>query len=448
MIAFSAEPLTLSALKIAGSVALLAFVLALVAATSRRAHLPAEVSRKLIHVSLGLYCITLPWIFDATWEVAATCGLAAGLFALARGALRTHLGAGLHGVKRVSYGEMLFALSVVLLFELRGGHWIVNASADPSRPPELVLYVLPLLILTLCDAASAVVGSTYGRTRFTVEEGDKSWEGVVVFVVLAWLLSLITLLLLSDLPRADAIVLALVAALFGALLEAASWRGLDNLFIPLGLYFILANLMMRGVETLLLVTAIFALALALVPALAKRLDVRRHWLATAATLIFCIIIFSGPISALAPAAALIAYGLSARRVRNKRPPHDPLNLLLTVLAMALVLYLVSDFVERDMIFAFNAAFACLAVGIASHLRASIWMMSAVAALAFAAIAVRTLWITYPGDPSFPAFHAAAATAMVLVAIVARTPAVAKRPWLALGGASMAGGLAALSAGLA
>ena len=63
----------------------------------------------------------------------------------------------------------------------------------------------------------------------------------------AWLLSLIVFLLLTDIGRGEAVLLAFITAVFGALLEAASWRGLDNLFIPLGLYFLLANLLYLGV---------------------------------------------------------------------------------------------------------------------------------------------------------------------------------------------------------
>ena len=103
--------------------------------------------------------------------------------------------------------------------------------------------MLPILILTLCDAASAVVGSRYGKQKFQIEEGSKSVEGVVVFAVTAWLLSLIVILLMTDIGRSEAVLLAFIVAAFGALLEAASWRGLDNLFIPLGLYFLISNLL-------------------------------------------------------------------------------------------------------------------------------------------------------------------------------------------------------------
>ena len=41
-----------------------------------------------------------------------------------------------------------------------------------------MLYVLPILVITLSDTASALVGTSYGRGAFAVEDGSKSIEGV------------------------------------------------------------------------------------------------------------------------------------------------------------------------------------------------------------------------------------------------------------------------------
>ena len=71
---------------------------------------------------------------------------------------------------------------MALLFWLKDGHF-VSISMHEKAPPGPVLYVLPILILTLCDAASALVGSRYGKRIFRIEEGSKSIEGVVVFAV-------------------------------------------------------------------------------------------------------------------------------------------------------------------------------------------------------------------------------------------------------------------------
>ncbi len=125
--------LAISLAKVVGAVALLASVLALVSSFGKRLKLQPEVSRKLIHVSLGLGSLAFPWLFQAFWEVAATCGLSLLLFAVVRSRRgREGIGSGLHGVKRDSYGDLLFALSVMLLFHLKDGHYWLKVTGIPK----------------------------------------------------------------------------------------------------------------------------------------------------------------------------------------------------------------------------------------------------------------------------------------------------------------------------
>jgi phytol kinase len=268
----------------------------------------------------------------------------------------------------------------------------------------------------------------------------------VVFVTLAWLLSLIAFLLLSDVGRGEAIVLALITALFGALLEAASWRGLDNLFIPLGLYFILSNLMMVDMGQLLATTGVFAVALAGVFTLGPRLHVSRHWLATAATLLFCIAIFSGVAAIATPAVALVAYAVCARVTRSQRPAQDPLNLVLTCLGIALTFYVFSDVARLDTIFGFNLAFACLAVAIAASFRPPLWALTGVVLVAYAALSLRTLIVPGP-DPATLRFQGIAIVALIAVALVSglARAVITRRPWVTTGGLSTLAGFLALAA---
>lgn len=434
--------LALSLAKIVGSVLLLAAALVGVGLLARRLMLQAEVARKIIHVSLGLYCLTFPWVFDQAWEVAAVCLLAGGVFVVARA--RPALGEGLHGVKRFSYGELLFAVSVALLFWLKDGHYVLDLHGLQTRP-QLILYVLPLLILTLCDAASALVGVNYGRMRFSVEEGVKSLEGVITFILTAWIAALIALLLFTDLPRGDVIVLALITALFGALFEAASWRGLDNLFIPLGLYFILANLLPRGTEELLIATAAFAVGSVLLMGLGVKLGLTRHVVASGMSLLFCIAVFAGPLAVLTPCAAFAAYFVIWREGGRRDVPHDALNMIATVLTVALTVFVLSALLKVDTIFAFNLAFACLATGILvwfSRLK-PVWMASGIGWICVVAL-VRTLVVPVwePGTFIF------AAIAVLLVLVSAALFRLARdrwssRPWIKLGTISFIIGLAGL-----
>lgn len=435
--------IALSLARIFGSVALLAGVLFVTSRLAKAAKLDPELSRKLVHISLGLYCLTFPWIFDSAFEVAATCGLACGVFLLARGAFRARLGAGLHGVQRQSWGEVLFAASVALLFWLKDGTYINEAQGEASPGP--ILYVLPILILTLCDAASALVGSRYGQTRFRIEEGLKSVEGVVAFAITAWLASLIALLLLTDIGRGEVVLLAFIAAVFGSLLEAASWRGLDNLFIPLGLYFLLANLLHLGVPGLAGVAAVFFLVLLGLMHLTRRTGADRHFIATAATLFFCIGIFSGVESVITPALAVGAYLGCMRLTKAERPEHDRLNLLLVVLALAMAFFVASNIARLDTIYAFNLAFAGLAAGIAARFGPGFLLAAAVTVAGVLAMSVRTLWMEGASEAAW--WYTGLGVVGVLV--VAVTGAMIRgrklRPWLALGGAAFTVGLASIPA---
>ncbi len=429
--------------RVFGSVALLIVVLWGVSRLAKATHLPAELGRKLVHISLGLYCLTFPWVFSAAWEVALMCALSVGVFALARNTMRSGLGGGLHAVERVSFGEIFFAVSVALLFWLADGHFILQGE-DTAGSRGTLLYVLPIAILTLCDAASALVGVRYGKQTFHVEEGLKSVEGVVAFAVTAWLVSMIALLLLSDVGRSEVILLAFIVAVFGALLEAASWRGLDNLFIPMGLYFLLANLMHLGAVGLALVAGPFLLALLGLLYLTQHMNTDRHFLATGATLFFCIAVFSGPLSVLTPALAVGAYLVCRRYLEVERPEHDALNLLVVVLAVALCFFVVSNLARMDTIFSFNLAFAALAVGVVARFGANMPVLLGSVVVAWAAMSVRTYW-SEGGGSAASLFTSLGLAAIMMVAAAGwlfREKKL-KRPWVSLGALSTAAGMAAL-----
>jgi len=125
-----------------------------------------------------------------------------------------------------------------------------------------LLYLIPLLTLTLADAVAALVGIRYGQHRFCTSEGTKSAEGSLAFFMVAFLSAHVPLLLLSDTGRAESLLIALVLGILVMLFEAVSVGGLDNLFIPLGCYALLRRyLMLEADELLFRLGAILLLAL-------------------------------------------------------------------------------------------------------------------------------------------------------------------------------------------
>lgn len=183
-----------------------------------------EVLRKLLHVGMGLVAIGLPWVFADRWPVLLLAGLATAALACVKCVPRLHDGVGsvITGVRRPSFGEVCFPVAVALLIVLSRG--------------DRLLFAVPMLILTLADAVAALVGITYGRVQYVTSDGLKSAEGSIAFFSIAFLSIHVPLLLLTDVGRAETLLIATIIGLLSTLLEAIAARGLDNLLIPLGAF--------------------------------------------------------------------------------------------------------------------------------------------------------------------------------------------------------------------
>ncbi|MBN8710740.1 MAG: hypothetical protein BGO12_00655 [Verrucomicrobia bacterium 61-8] len=190
--------------------------------------LSAELSRKAVHIGMGFVCLSFPWLFQERWPVVLLAVLAVvGLGAVRLlPFLRRKVGGVLGGVERHSLGEIYFPVAVATVFLLADG--------------KTLLYVIPVLTLTLADSVGALIGIRYGHARYRTDEGFKSAEGSVAFFTAAFLSCHIPLLLFSDTGRAETLLISLTAGFVVMLLEAISWRGQDNLIIPIGMYFLLS----------------------------------------------------------------------------------------------------------------------------------------------------------------------------------------------------------------
>lgn len=194
----------------------------LVRAAQQAGKLGAEAARKMVHLGMGSICLSFPWLFgDALWPVWALAVAAVVALAAVRmvGVLRTHLGNVLGGVGRASWGELYFPVGVALVFTLARGR------------PEY--FCIPVAILTYADAAGALVGKRFGRTRYEAVESFKSAEGSAAVLLVTWLCVTGGLALFTQWPAWHGWLVGLGLGLFAMLVEAVSWRGLDNLLLPL-----------------------------------------------------------------------------------------------------------------------------------------------------------------------------------------------------------------------
>ena len=209
-----------------------------------------EIVRKLFHVGMGLFALSFPGLIPNRVAAVLLCGATVALLMALRRVpqLRKRYGAVLGSVTRHSYGELYFALGITAIF-----CW---------AKAEMTLYAIPILVLTFADSAAALIGEHFGKHRFCLIEGHKSIEGCLAFLSVAIVCIYAPLLLLANFDSESAMLLAIALGLLLTLVEALSWRGLDNLFIPVAGGLFLKDLLIRTNEELIAVIVITILLFA------------------------------------------------------------------------------------------------------------------------------------------------------------------------------------------
>jgi phytol kinase len=189
--------------------------------------LEAEIRRKAFHVSIGLASLTFPMFLTRPWMVLVALSLAVAWMTVVRQVptVRRHFGAVLHGADRASHGELYFAASIAALLLASNG--------------ESVLYIIPILILTVADAVAAIVGRAFPKLPLSGLATGKTTSGSVAFFVAALLVTWPTLFGLTDLSLFVSFAVAMSIASATCVAEAISSQGFDNLAIPTVALFIL-----------------------------------------------------------------------------------------------------------------------------------------------------------------------------------------------------------------
>ena len=303
-----------------------------------------EVRRKAVHILTGGYALLFPVLFDQKWPVALLLGAAIALMMWMRlpGQRESGLGSTIHSVERNSWGDVLLAVAIGFLF--------FRSQGTP------ILYVLPLAIITLSDSAAALAGSVYGRRVFAVEKGQKSVEGVAVFFVVAWLVSLILLLLFTDLARPNVVLLGLAVAAFGALVEADSWNGYDNLFVPLGIHVFLRENLGSSPGEIGLIACAFIVTIAIFIGFGKRLKLSAHAARGYAIVVFLLEAYSGALATLFPVLLLLSH-LYAREKRPCGSAFPDLDLIGAFVALSVAWLFVGESFGPSAIHFFMLTFA-------------------------------------------------------------------------------------------
>ena len=214
------------ALSILVTLTCLGVIILLAAWGVKTGKISGELARKIVHVGMGLICMSFPWLFQSVLAVQLLAAFAIiTLFAIRVTKLRRTLGTALFSVERLSIGELLFPLAVAWLFTLG---W--------EQP---ILYCISLLLLTLADTAGALAGSKFGKVTYQTTAATKSCEGSIAFFITAFLCISLPLYYFTGFSLELIVFLALSISLFSMAVEGASGHGLDNLLIPIGSFLLL-----------------------------------------------------------------------------------------------------------------------------------------------------------------------------------------------------------------
>lgn len=189
---------------------------------TKRIH--TETSRKIISIGTGVVVAFLP--FFISWRSIQLLSVAFLVVILV--SYRFHIFRAIHGVKRVTIGELLYPLAIGICALLEPAPWMFTAA---------------ILHLAVADSVAAMVGHRWGHnTRYTIISHGKSMVGSLTFFWVSFgiFFSLLLFVLPSSLPAPFLLLLFCPAAL--TLIENISWYGLDDVTVPIAVIVLLSGL--------------------------------------------------------------------------------------------------------------------------------------------------------------------------------------------------------------
>lgn len=199
----------------------------------RKLHWAQEVTRKLVHISVGLLLLITPLLLETSFPLLC---IAVFFTVFNYIALRKNLLPGIH-IDRKNLGTVYYAFSFLLLilFFWEGYKIIIIAS---------------MMTMAVGDAAAAITGHSIKKPHsYILIRDQKSWEGSIAMFLVSLVAIYATFLLypsfvhLQHFNLVYLFFIAVLASIVATAAEALGDRGNDNLFVPLltaiVLYFLL-----------------------------------------------------------------------------------------------------------------------------------------------------------------------------------------------------------------
>jgi len=194
----------------------------------RRLGLKGEITRKFAHFTATLSTVTFPYIFSNHWYVMVLAVIFFLLLFISRNGTQLK---SIHDIERKSIGSYLLPLSIYITF-------LISNLNDNK-----FMYILPIMILAVCDPMAGILGINLKKNNHKIKifgiQTGKTVLGSGSFLLSGFIISIIALYFNRMVFDLKTFWLALAVAVVSTLAELVSWRGSDNLFIPLSVLLML-----------------------------------------------------------------------------------------------------------------------------------------------------------------------------------------------------------------
>ena len=260
--------------------------------------LTPEASRKTIHITMGCTALSFPFVFEHRQSVIflGISAIAVLLFLRKNESLRGGIGTALLGVERKSLGDVYFVISIVIVYVMY---------------KSVFEFLIPIAVLTFADSVAALVGTSYGRYNLAQhdDEATKSSEGSIMFFIVAFICTLIPLQLMTEVGRAEVLVISFLIGFLAAIIEAVTRHGNDNLLLPLLTYNFLRYNIGQPLSLLFTNLGFMLLLLAAIFVVYKMTNITRLSIAYSLLVGYIIMIQGGILWVLPPLMLFLTFGI-------------------------------------------------------------------------------------------------------------------------------------------
>jgi len=182
-----------------------------------------EITRKFVHVGSGLLCLTFPYYIINSWLVLL---LSINFLVLLIISKKFDFLKSINNVDRKTYGSYLFPITIYVLYS-------ISIALD-----NLDFYFLPLLVFAISDPIGALIGKKYPIKKYTLFKQQKSLGGALAFFVSTLIISFgyFYCFLFIDVYT---FLMLLTLSCVATLTEGLSFKGSDNITVPLAVALVL-----------------------------------------------------------------------------------------------------------------------------------------------------------------------------------------------------------------